>query len=152
MRWRRAFFEMAGGTLRIIHDQAEGSGHSIWKEEAQLRATGFVQLALMGLFEVMSPHKAVKVRKLDLQSVSRLARCYRFLEDPHVRGRLECERILRSILPGLAAACRPAVWNLESQVSACPIVLSLTQRRALILFMSYVVQGILGRASKYGVG
>jgi hypothetical protein len=151
MRWRRALFEMAGDTLRIIHDEAEGSGHSIWKEEAQLRATDFVQLALMGFFEAMSPHKAVRVRKLDLQSVSKLARCYRFLDETHVSGPLECERILRNTLLGLAAAYRPAVWNLKLQVSACPIVLSLTHRRALILFMSCVVQGILGRASKSGV-
>jgi hypothetical protein len=148
--WRCALFEMAGDTLRFIHDEAEASGHSIWKEEAQVRAAGFVQLALTGLFEEMSPNRGVGNCRLDLQSVSTLAQCYRSLQQTDPRGRLECEHILRDTLTGLAAAYQPAVRNLELQVSSCPIVLCLTQRRALVLFMSCVVQGILGRASKYG--
>jgi hypothetical protein len=149
--WRCALFEMANDTLRFIHDEAEASDQSIWKQEAQVRGTGFVQLALTGLFQAMSQNKRVGNARLDLQSVSALAQCYRSLQETDPRGPLECEHILRDTLTGLAAAYQPAVWNLELQFASCPMQLCLTQRRALTLFMSCVVQGILGRASKYGL-
>jgi hypothetical protein len=149
MLWRGALFEMARDSIYFIHDETEESDQSIWEEEAQARGAGFVQLALTGLFEAISPNQGGGNCRLDVQSISTLARCYRSLQETNPSGRLECEHILRDTLFGLGAAYQPAVRNLELQVSSCPVVLCLTQRRALILFMSCVVQGILGRASRY---
>jgi hypothetical protein len=150
IRWRGALLEIAADVLRVIHQEVEGPAHSIWKEEARLRANGFLQLALVDSVKAMPPRKGSGDCKLDLRSVSKLAHCYRSLQHSRLRGLIECENILQDAFFGLAAAYQPAVRNLDLQISLCPMLLRSDQCRALVLFMSCVVQGILRRASGCG--
>jgi hypothetical protein len=147
MRWRWALLKMATDTLHVIHHEAKGQSHSIWKEEARLRAAGLLQLALVDSFKAMPSHKGAWDCKWDHRPVSKLALCYRSLQQGTVRGRLDCENILRDAFLGLAAAYQPVVRNLDFQVSLHPISLGSEQRRALVLFTSCIVQGILERIS-----
>lgn len=150
LRWRWALFELVLDALRVVHHDAEEAGQPIWKEAARFRATGFLELALADLFGSRLPNAGHEDFKADLPSISRLAHCYLSLQHDRVRVPIACEDILQDTCLGLAAAYHPAIRTLNIQASSCPVRLHSGSRRALLLFISCVVQGMLGRASRLG--
>jgi hypothetical protein len=150
LRWRLALFEIVVDALKAIHYDTEVFDRSICKEEARFRAAGFLDLALADSFGARPPRNESVDSNSDLLSISKLAHCYLSLRQTRVRGLLECEDTLQDLCIGLAVAYQPVVRNLDLQVSSCKTLLRADRRRSLILFISCVVQGMLGRASKLG--
>jgi len=150
LRWRLALFEIVVDALKAVHHDTEVLGQPIWKEEARLRAAGFLELALADSFGSRPPRNKSEDSNSDLLSISKLAQCYLSLRQTRARGLLECEDTLQDLCIGLAVAYQPAVRNLDLQVSSCPTLLRADLRRSLILFISCVVQGMLGRAARLG--
>ncbi len=144
-----------GGQLTLTQVLSEGatqSTRSVWQDEARLRATAFLQLALVDSIKTIPSGNEFSDCAWDHRSVSKLARCYRSLRLNSVCEPFECGNILRDTLFGLAAAYRPVVLNFDLQVSFHPTLLGSHECRALALFTNCLLQGMLERASGRGGG
>jgi hypothetical protein len=150
MRWRLAILELVGDVLRTTRRHVADPGQRMWSEEARLRATGFLDLALADPVRGPALTKRSRERRVDLQSIAKLALCYRSAQAHRPSGPLDCETILQDMSLGLAAAYQPAVRALDLQFSSHRMRIGASPCRALVLFMSCIVQGILGRAAKRG--
>ena len=149
-RWRRAVFGMVVDALQAIHHEAEVYAQPLWKEEARLRANGFLGLALVNSFGTNLPTTGGGVFRTDLPSIAKLAHCYLLLQKNRVHGSLEFGNTLQDTYIGLAAVYQPTIQNIDFQVSFCPMRLRSHEYRSLILFLSCIMQGMLGRASRLG--
>jgi hypothetical protein len=150
MRWRLAILEMVGDVLRTTRRHVADPGQWMWKEEARLRATGFLHLALADPAKGPALAKRSRDRKADLRSIAKLALCYRSVQAHRPGSPLDCEAVLQDMFLGLAAAYQPAIGSLDLQFSSHRMRIGASPCRALVLFMSCIVQGILGRAARRG--
>jgi hypothetical protein len=146
MHWRRALLDMAVDTLPIIQQCGGTDQNAIWKDEARLRASRFLQLALV---DARQPrHTGAPDCKWDHPSIAKLAHCYRALPQNNLRS--NTGHVFKNVLSGLAAAYRPILPKFEFQHAITAMPLRAGQCRALALLMGCLLQGSFERAVNHG--
>jgi hypothetical protein len=148
MRWRWAVLDVMKDAMQIICATTKKPQNLIWREEARLRATSFLRLALVDSYGTTALQNCASRRKWNSQPVLRLARCYRSLNAENIQDDFDSRNVIRDVFVGLAATYRPVIKEIDFEISANSVKVGHNVCRALALFVSWATQRLLDRAAR----
>jgi hypothetical protein len=150
VRWRFALVEIAADTLQTVHPPNTLPPGALLKEEARQRAGRFLRLALVDDVKPALPQKQLRNNIWNHRAVARLGRFYREL--PAATGRADSTQMIRDVLLGYAAACRPIVPDFNVRLAMRTVPLDRLQKRVLALLVGCIVGGVVEQAAERGGG
>lgn len=149
LKWRQAVLRVVTETLDQISWVRASDDELIWKDEARLRASNFMELGFADIYSGIGGAKRYRYED-ELASISALAGAYRVLAKCNGVELVEAEHLLKRFLDNLFAAYKPVCEMFTLDLRLSSLKLSPQKCRALVLCAGMLLQGMLRQGLKGG--